>query len=387
MKERGDRRVSEDPGAQRRTLSARTPEVPAVAAVAVQDRFDNYITPTKPPDSPSPTAKNPPEGIDPTARPAAPATAATAAPIIRTAHQDNTAAARRGSRRGKTGGEVEQLAAQRQLLRNYVASPLAAPYRCVVSSTRGAPGGTTAAAVLALTIADITARPTALIAADPAGDTLTRRVSGQPVTEAQNWQALVTADQRHRLIHDDQGLPPSQIISTHLLAADANPAVRILSPRSNSAETYSRITYRDMQEAIGAAFGPIITDIGRDITHPAAEAALTHADLLLLVAPLRGSNPTETVRVILDQVAAQGHHALAESAVVLLCETAPTDIAPEPVVEQLRALNIPAAHLPYDPHLALDTAIDPDQLSSATLDAVLYLAAVIAQRAAARGVL
>lgn len=356
---------------KRLSLSAH-PAPPPEAATA--DRFDNYIEAEPPPEIP-------PEGTLPPPPPAAATAALAATKIVRAAHQStSTSAGRRGILRPKQVVDEDQ-ERQRDSLRSFLSHPFTAQYRCTVMSTRGAPGGSTIAALLALTIADLAVQPTALLPVDPAGDTLTTRLTGQPPGPRQNWRELMTADQKHRLHHDDQPLPDT-LIRHHLMPAIANPAVGIL-PSEPPEDTYDPSTFRFTQEALAGSYAPIVCDGGRDPVLLASQAALAVSEQLVLAAPLRGTDPAGTVLRWLAAATATGLPPIHQP-IVVLTETAPTGLDPEPALAQLTSRGLATVHLPYDPHLAQDGPIDPDQVTATTLDIILYLAATVAQRAAAR---
>jgi MinD-like ATPase involved in chromosome partitioning or flagellar assembly len=155
-----------------------------------------------------------------------------------------------------------------------------------------------------------------------------------------------------------------------VLASDRDPTVSV---------AFSAADYEDVAAVVEPSYAVCITDCGTGLLHPAMAAVLRLADQIVLV-----STPTvdgaRSASATLDWLAAHNCGGLARAAVLVLSAVdsrgkSPADL--RKLERQFAARCRGVVRIPYDPHLAEGTEVDPRRLSRATSDAYLLLAAEV----------
>ena len=141
----------------------------------------------------------------------------------------------------------------------------------------------------------------------------------------------------------------------------------------------SEADYRASVAILDNFYNLILTDCGTGLTHSAMRGVLDTADALVLVSSpaLDGAQSADATLSWLD---AQGYGHLVERTVVVISSSRPgsSGVNLGQLVAhfdaQVRAVKV----IPFDAHLAEGSEVDLDRMASATRDAFVELAALVA---------
>ncbi|OBB60149.1 chromosome partitioning protein ParA [Mycobacterium sp. 852013-51886_SCH5428379] len=305
------------------------------------------------------TAPTPPTGFPAVIPPVPPAQAAVPPPAPRPA-------ASRGWRRWLHLGDSSK-ALHREQLAARIAQPLTGCYRIAVVSLKGGVGKTTVTATLGATLAAARSDRVVAVDANPNRGTLSQRV---PVE--------TPATVRH-LLRDAEGIDSYSAVRGYtsqdpsgleVLASESDPAV---------SEAFSADDFQQTLSVLRRFYSVVVTDCGTGLMHSAMSAVLDSADLLIIVST--GSvDASRSAAATLDWLDAHGRHALVADAVAVVNAVRPrsgkVDLqkVQDHFSRRCRAVQV----LPFDPHLDEGGEIDLQRLKPATRDALMELAAVVA---------
>ncbi|WP_226360862.1 MinD/ParA family protein [Pseudonocardia sp. ICBG1142] len=256
-----------------------------------------------------------------------------------------------------------------------VTTPLSGPFSVAVGSIKGGVGKTTCTGVLGLAMAEYRGDRVIAIDANPDAGTLGDRLVG----EAQAGKRTV----RDLLRDLDQVRTSTQLSGyTHLAGR-----LRVLTSEQapELSEMFSERDYERVLRLLSIYHELLLTDCGTGLVHSAMQGTLRHADSLVVVgAPTKdgASRAARTLQWLATHQDDQGrfpYRDLVRDAVVVLSCDRQSRYVDDTVIRDYFASRVRAVvELPADPHLATGDIIDLDALAPATRDAVLELAAVVA---------
>ncbi|WP_226358758.1 MinD/ParA family protein [Pseudonocardia sp. ICBG601] len=256
-----------------------------------------------------------------------------------------------------------------------VTTPLSGPFSVAVGSIKGGVGKTTCTGVLGLAMAEYRGDRVIAIDANPDAGTLGDRLVG----EAQAGRRTV----RDLLRDLDQVRTSTQLSGyTHLAGR-----LRVLTSEQapELSEMFSERDYERVLRLLSIYHELLLTDCGTGLVHSAMQGTLRHADSLVVVgAPTKdgASRAARTLQWLATHQDDQGrfrYRDLVRDAVVVLSCDRQSRYVDDTVIRDYFTSRVRAVvELPADPHLATGDIIDLDALAPATRDAVLELAAVVA---------
>jgi MinD-like ATPase involved in chromosome partitioning or flagellar assembly len=263
-------------------------------------------------------------------------------------------------------GEGSKTARQKTLTAQ-IDRPLGGCYRIALLSLKGGVGKTTVTATLGATLASIRGDRVIAVDANPDRGTLSQKVP------------LETPSTVRHLLRDAEGISsygdvraytsqgPSRL---EVLASESDPAVS----EAFSSEDYSRTL-----EILERFYSLVLTDCGTGLLHSAMSAVLSKADLLVVVSS--GSvDGARSASATLDWLDAHGHQQLVRDSIAVINAVRPrsgrVDLGKvdDHFARRCRAV----IHVPFDPHLEEGAEINLDRMKAPTRDALLELAAVVA---------
>ena len=237
-----------------------------------------------------------------------------------------------------------------------------------VISLKGGVGKTTVSATLGLGLAEYRGDRVIAMDANPDAGTLGDRLVGEKLAAQSTVRDLLDNISNIRSSTDLARF-------THLtrrlqvLTSEQDPEL---------SEAFSAEDYESVLKLLSKYFEVIITDSGTGLMHSALQATLTHADSLVIVgAPTHAG--ASRARKTMHWLATPGHEALLEHVIVLLSRDRQSAQIDESVIRGYFDARCRAVvELPPDPHLQAGSQIDFDALAPGTRDAVLELAATVA---------
>ncbi len=247
-------------------------------------------------------------------------------------------------------------------------TPVAAGHhRVAVLSLKGGVGKTTTTVGLGSTLASLRGDRVIAIDANPDRGTLCDKLR---LETAATVRDLLNEGGQIRRYADVRAYTTQAPSGLEVLASDRDPTVSV---------AFSDEDYEDVAQVLEHYYSICITDCGTGLLHSAMAGVLHLADQIVLV-----SSPSvdgaRSASATLDWLAAHQYGDLVRGAVVVLSAIRPhskstVDLAR---LEQHFAARCRAVvRVPYDAHLEEGAEIDLDQLSRATADAYLALAAAV----------
>ncbi len=251
-------------------------------------------------------------------------------------------------------------------------TPLRGCYRIAVLSQKGGVGKTTITASLGATFAAARGDRVVAVDANPDRGTLNQKVPLQ--TPATVRHLLRDAEGIHAYSdvrrYTSQG--PSRL---EVLASESDPAV---------SEAFSSQDYHDTLEVLERFYSLVLTDCGTGMLHSAMTAVLDRADVLLVISS--GSvDGARSAAATLDWLDAHGREDLVRNAIAVVNGVrgrpgrrgATVDL--DKVVDHFSRRCRSVRQVPFDAHLEEGAEISLDRLKPDTRDALLDLAATVAQ--------
>jgi MinD-like ATPase involved in chromosome partitioning or flagellar assembly len=259
-------------------------------------------------------------------------------------------------------GSVER---RRQDLASRIRQELHGPHQIAVTSIKGGVGKTTVTALLGLALAEHRGDRVVALDADPDAGTLADRLTGEPGTTV-----------RDLLDHIDavQALPDVARFTS--LAG----RLQVLASEQDAARSkaLNRAEYEQVCTVLRRFYNIVVTDSGTGMVHSAMDGTLATTDSLVVVGALTLDNASRASKT-LDWLLAHGHRDLVARAVVVLCgDRTSTEVDTTRLRAHFSTRCRAVVGVPHDPHLAVGGRIEMAALRPATADAVLELAALVA---------
>jgi MinD-like ATPase involved in chromosome partitioning or flagellar assembly len=247
-------------------------------------------------------------------------------------------------------------------------TPVAAGHhRVAVLSMKGGVGKTTTAVGLGSTLASLRGDRIIAVDANPDRGTLCDKLR---LETAATVRDLLNEEGQIRRYADVRAYTTQAPSGLEVLASDRDPTVSV---------AFSDQDYEDVAQVLEHYYSVCITDCGTGLLHSAVAGVLRLSDQIVLV-----SSPSvdgaRSASATLDWLAAHHYGDLVRGAVVILSAVRPrskstVDLAR---LEQHFAARCRAVvRIPYDAHLEEGAEVDLAQLSRATSDAYLILAAEV----------
>ena len=247
-------------------------------------------------------------------------------------------------------------------------TPVAAGHhRVAVLSLKGGVGKTTTTVGLGSTLASLRGDRVIAIDANPDRGTLCDKLRLETAATVRDLLNEGGHVRRYAEVRAYTTQAPSGL---EVLASDRDPTVSV---------AFSDEDYEDVAQVLEHFYSVCITDCGTGLLHSAMAGVLHLADQIVLV-----SSPSvdgaRSASATLDWLAAHQYGDLVRGAVVVLSAIRPRSKSTVDLgrLEQHFAARCRAVvRVPYDAHLEEGAEIDLDQLSRATADAYLALAAEV----------
>jgi MinD-like ATPase involved in chromosome partitioning or flagellar assembly len=240
-------------------------------------------------------------------------------------------------------------------------------HRVAVMSLKGGVGKTTTTVGLGATLATLRGDRVIAVDANPDRGTLSDKVRLE--TSATVRDLLNERRQMHRYA-DVRAFTSQASSRLEVLASDRDPGVSV---------AFSEADYCDISRVLEHYYSICITDCGTGLLHSAMTGVLTLADQIVLV-----SSPSvdgaRSASATLDWLEAHAYGDLVRNAVVVLSTVRPRSKSTVDLdrLEQHFASRCRAVvRIPYDAHLEEGAEVELEQLSPATTEAYLRLAATV----------
>ncbi len=252
-----------------------------------------------------------------------------------------------------------------------VQRPLRGCYRIAVLSQKGGVGKTTVTATLGATLASTRGDRVVAVDANPDRGTLSQKVPLEtPATVRhllRDAEGIASySDVRH---YTSQG--PSRL---EILASESDPAV---------SEAYSSDDYARTLEVLERFYSLVLTDCGTGMLHSAMSAVIDKADVLVVISS--GSvDGARSASATLDWLDAHGHEDMVSNSIAVINGVRRrsgrgTKVDLNKVVDHFARRCRSVCQVPFDPHLEEGAEISLDRLKPETREALVELAAVVAQ--------
>jgi MinD-like ATPase involved in chromosome partitioning or flagellar assembly len=258
-------------------------------------------------------------------------------------------------------------AAHRKSLLTRVRQPLPGCYRIALLSLKGGVGKTTITATLGATFASIRGDRVVAVDANPDRGTLSQKVP------------LETPATVRHLLRDAEGIATYSDVRSYtsqgpsrleVLASETDPAV---------SDAFSSDDYNRTLTVLERFYSLVLTDCGTGLMHSAMSAVLSNSDVLIVVSS--GSvDGARSAAATLDWLDAHGHQNMVRNSVAVINAVRPrsgkVDLqkVEDHFARRCRAVRV----VPFDPHLEEGAEIDLERLRPQTRDALIELAAVVA---------
>jgi MinD-like ATPase involved in chromosome partitioning or flagellar assembly len=246
--------------------------------------------------------------------------------------------------------------------------PLRGCYRIAMLSLKGGVGKTTITATLGATFASIRGDRVVAVDANPDRGTLSQKVPLE--TPATVRHLLRDADGIERY-SDVRGYTSQGRSRLEVLASESDPAM---------SEAFSADDYSNTLEILERFYGLVLTDCGTGLLHSAMTAVLEKADALVVVSS--GSiDGARSASATLDWLDAHGHEELVSNSIAVINAVRPRSgkVDMQKVVDHFSRRCRAVRLVPFDPHLEEGAEIDLDLLRRDTREALIELAAVVAE--------
>jgi MinD-like ATPase involved in chromosome partitioning or flagellar assembly len=264
-------------------------------------------------------------------------------------------------------GESPQELRRRELLARARTPVAGGHHRVAVMSLKGGVGKTTTTVGLGATLASMRGDRVIAVDANPDRGTLSDKVRLETATTVRD---LLNEHQQIQRYADVRAYTSQSSSRLEVLASDRDPAV---------SEAFSEDDYRTVAHVLEHFYSICLTDCGTGLLHSAMAGVLGLANQLVLV-----SSPSvdgaRSASATLDWLEAHHYGDLVRGGVVVLSmvrsrsrSTVDLDRLQAHFESRCRAV----VRIPYDPHLEEGAEVELDQLSAATQDAYLVLAATV----------
>jgi len=258
-------------------------------------------------------------------------------------------------------------AIQRKSLTAQVNRPLRGCYRIALLSLKGGVGKTTITATLGATFASIRGDRVIAVDANPDRGTLSQKVP------------LETPSTVRHLLRDAEGIASYSDVRAYtsqgpsrleVLASESDPAVS----EAFSADDYSRTL-----EVLERYYSLVLTDCGTGMLHSAMSSVLSTADVLIVISS--GSvDGARSASATLDWLDAHGYQQLVSNSIAVINAVRPRSgkVDMRKVADHFARRCRAVLKVPFDAHLEEGAEISLDRLKPETRDALIELAATVA---------
>jgi MinD-like ATPase involved in chromosome partitioning or flagellar assembly len=264
-------------------------------------------------------------------------------------------------------GESPNELRRRELLARARTPVAGGHHRVAVMSLKGGVGKTTTTVGLGATLASVRGDRVIAVDANPDRGTLSDKVRLETATTVRD---LLNEHRQIQRYADVRAYTSQASSRLEVLASDRDPAV---------SEAFSEDDYRTVAHVLEHFYSICLTDCGTGLLHSAMAGVLGLANQLVLV-----SSPSvdgaRSASATLDWLEAHHYGDLVRGGVVVLSmvrsrsrSTVDLDRLQAHFESRCRAV----VRIPYDPHLEEGAEVELDQLSPATQDAYLMLAAMV----------
>ena len=253
-----------------------------------------------------------------------------------------------------------------------VQTPLRSCYRIAMLSQKGGVGKTTITATLGATFATLRGDAVIAVDANPDRGTLSQKVP------------LETAATVRHLLRDAEGVAAYSDVRSYtskgpsgleVLASESDPAV---------SEAFSSQDYSRALDVLERYYRLVLTDCGTGMLHSAMSAVIAKADALLVISS--GSvDGARSASSTLDWLDAHGYQELVRNSIAVINGVRPrpgrgvAKVDLDKVVDHFARRCGAVCQVPFDPHLEAGAEVDLDRLRPETREALIELAAVVAQ--------
>jgi MinD-like ATPase involved in chromosome partitioning or flagellar assembly len=271
-----------------------------------------------------------------------------------------------------TGGLVRPPLSAAEIRRRELVARACTPvagghYRVAVLSLKGGVGKTTTVMGLGSTLASLRGDRVIAVDANPDRGTLSDKLRLETAATVRDLLNERVQIQRYA---DVRAFTTQAASRLEVLASDRDPTVSV---------AFSDQDYEDVSQVLEHYYSICITDCGTGLLHSAMAGVLRLADQIVLV-----SSPSvdgaRSASATLDWLQAHGYGDLVRDGVVVLAVVRPRGKSTVDLgrLEQHFATRCRAVvRVPYDAHLEEGAEVELNQLSKATADAYLALAAEV----------
>jgi MinD-like ATPase involved in chromosome partitioning or flagellar assembly len=258
-------------------------------------------------------------------------------------------------------------AIHRKSLIDQVDRPLRGCYRIALLSLKGGVGKTTITATLGATFASIRGDRVIAVDANPDRGTLSQKVP------------LETPSTVRHLLRDAEGIDSYSDVRSYtsqgpsrleVLASESDPAV---------SEAFSSDDYARTLEVLERFYSLVLTDCGTGMLHSAMSAVLSKADVLIVISS--GSvDGARSASATLDWLDAHGYQQLVRNSIAVINAVRPRSgkVDMGKVEDHFSRRCRAVQRVPFDSHLEEGAEISLDRLKPETRDALIELAAMVA---------
>ena len=271
-----------------------------------------------------------------------------------------------------TGGLVRPPLSAAEMRRRELVARACTPvagghYRVAVLSLKGGVGKTTTVMGLGSTLASLRGDRVIAVDANPDRGTLSDKLR---LETAATVRDLLNEREQIQRYADVRAFTTQAASRLEVLASDRDPTVSV---------AFSDQDYEDVSQVLEHYYSICITDCGTGLLHSAMAGVLRLADQIVLV-----SSPSvdgaRSASATLDWLQAHGYGDLVRDGVVVLAVVRPRGKSSIDLgrLEQHFATRCRAVvRVPYDAHLEEGAEVELNQMSKATADAYLALAAEV----------
>jgi MinD-like ATPase involved in chromosome partitioning or flagellar assembly len=248
-----------------------------------------------------------------------------------------------------------------------VKRPLRGCYRIALLSLKGGVGKTTITATLGATFASIRGDRVVAVDANPDRGTLSQKV---PLDTPATVRHLLRDAEGIEAYSDVRGYTSQGPSRLEVLASESDPAV---------SEAFSSDDYSRTLELLERFYSLVLTDCGTGMLHSAMSAVLEKADVLVVISS--GSvDGARSASATLDWLDAHGHEDMVRNSIAVINAVRPRSgkVDMKKVVDHFARRCRAVKQVPFDPHLEEGAEISLDRLKPETREALIELAAVVA---------
>lgn len=246
--------------------------------------------------------------------------------------------------------------------------PLRGCYRIAMLSQKGGVGKTTITASLGATLAGVRGGDRVVaVDANPDRGTLAQKVPVQTPATVRHLLRDAEGISSYADVRRYTSMGPSRL---EVLASESDPAV---------SEAFGSADYTQALGVLEQFYSVVLTDCGTGMLHSVMSAVIERADVLVVVSS--GSvDGARSASATLDWLDAHGHEDLVQNSIAVVNAVRPRSgkVDMTKVVDHFARRCRVVCQVPFDPHLEEGAEIDMERLRPATREALLELAAAVA---------